>query len=112
MAECYTGHTSDAPSRRSRSSLASSSSPSSEDGFTFVKRPKTAAQQPTSHSWVHVAAKPAKSTTTRTRKRRPDVNTFKVVDLNGMLWDGNDGEESVDYRSSVSGLFAMTPVDD
>ncbi|KAK4502247.1 hypothetical protein PRZ48_005672 [Zasmidium cellare] len=94
MAECYTEQTSDAPSPRSRSSLATSSSPSSEDGFTFVKLPKPT--QATSNSWANVAAKP---TTKTARKQRPDVNTFKVADPNGMVWDG-ESEESVGYRSA------------
>lgn len=101
MAECYTEQTSDAPSPRSRSSLAASSSPSSEDGFTFVNLPKpTQAQaQPSSQSWANVAAHAKPSKPKKASKERPDVNTFKVADQDGMVWSA-DGESS-GYRSAA-----------
>lgn len=98
MTECYTEQTSDAPSPRSRSSLAASSSPSSDDGFTIVKLPKptTAATQPSERSWATVAGKGSNTT----RKQRPNVDTFKVADQDGMVWDG---EESSGYHSAAHG---------
>lgn len=90
-------HISETPTPGSRSSLAASSCPSSDDGFLLVKPPKSLVGSPQTQrsppkSWAKVAA--AKATKgsrpppppPSSKKPRPDMNNFKVANA----YDEND----------------------